>query len=151
MLTGRSYGPAAVRGQPVPADHTPDTLYLRQAVIVSGREGYTDRMIWTIPQIIRSSLAPDNALDFMPAPRTLHPGDIISLGTPGGTVITTKSKTVVDWADALLFWWEPLDWHDAFFGGTQALYLNPGDEVFFWAEDLGYQRHLISPMEAPGQ
>jgi hypothetical protein len=50
MLTGRSYGPAAVRGQPVPADHTPDTLYLRQAVIVSGREGYTDRMIWTIPR-----------------------------------------------------------------------------------------------------
>jgi hypothetical protein len=34
----------------VPADHTPDTLYLRQAVIVSGREGYTDRMIWTIPR-----------------------------------------------------------------------------------------------------
>jgi 2-keto-4-pentenoate hydratase/2-oxohepta-3-ene-1,7-dioic acid hydratase in catechol pathway len=151
MLTGRSYAPEAVRGQPVPADQTPGTLYLRQAVIVSGREGYTDRMIWTIPQIIRSSLAPDNALDFMPAPRTLHPGDIISLGTPGGTVITAKSKTVVDWADALLFWWEPLDWHDAFFGGTRALYLNPGDEVFFWAEDLGYQRHLISPMEAPGQ
>ena len=151
MLAGRSYAPESVRGHPVPPGHAPGTLYLRQAVIVSGREGYADSMIWTIPQIIRSALAPDNALDFMTAPRTLHPGDIISLGTPGGTVITAKSKTVVDLADALLFWWKPLDWHDAFFGGTEALYLNPGDEVFFWAEDLGYQRHLISPFDDPGQ
>ncbi len=150
MLAGRSYAAEAVRGQPIPPGHTPDTLYLRQAVIVSTREGYGDRMLWTIPQIIRSTLAPDNALDFLPAPRILYPGDVISLGTPGGTVITAKSKMVVDLANNLLFWWEPLDWHDAFFGGTAAMYLNPGDEVFFWAEDLGYQRHLMKPFDAPG-
>ena len=95
-------------------------------------------------------LAPDNALDFLPSPRLLHPGDIISLGTPGGAVITVKPKAVVDLANALLFWWEPLDWHDAFFGGTAAMYLHPGDEVFFWAENLGYQRHLIKPFDADG-
>ncbi len=150
MIAGRSYAREAIRGRPVPPGHVPDTLYLRQSVIVSSREGYPDRMLWSIPQIIRSTLAPDNALDFLPAPRELHPGDIISLGTPGGTVITAKSKRVVDWANALVFWWEPLDWHDAFFGGTKAMYLNPGDEVFFWAEDLGYQRHLLTPFDAPG-
>jgi 2-keto-4-pentenoate hydratase/2-oxohepta-3-ene-1,7-dioic acid hydratase in catechol pathway len=151
MLTGRSYALEAVRGQPIPPGHTTDTFYLRQSVIVSSREGYEDRMLWTIPQIIRSALAPDNALDFMPPPRLLHPGDIISLGTPGGTVITVKPKAVVDLADALLFWWEPLDWHDAFFGDTAAMYLNPGDEVFFWAENLGYQRHLFKPLDADGR
>ena len=134
--------------QPIPSGHTPDTIYLRQSVIVSTRGGYADRMIWTIPQIIRSTLAPDNALDFQPGPRTLYPGDIISLGTPGGTVITVKSKAVVDFADALFFWWEPMDWHDAFFGGTEAKYLHPGDEVFFWAEDLGYQQHRMAPFDA---
>ena len=145
MLTGRSYAAEAVRGKPVPPGHTADTFYLRQSVIVSSREDYEDRMLWTIPQIIRSALAPNNALDFLPPPRILHPGDIISLGTPGGTVITVKPKAVVDLADALLFWWEPLDWHDAFFGGSTAMYLNPGDEVFFWAQNLGYQRHLVKP------
>jgi len=150
MLAGRSYAPEAVRGQPIPSGHTADTIYLRQSVIVSTRDGYDDRMLWTIPQIIRSTLAPDNALDFQPGPRTLYPGDIISLGTPGGTVITVKSKAVVDFADALLFWWEPLDWHDAFFGGSQAMYLNPGDHVYFWAQDLGYQRHRMAPFDTEG-
>lgn len=150
LLTGRSYAPEAVRGQPLPPGHKTDTFYLRQSVIVSTREGYTDRMLWTVPQIIRSTLAPDNALDFRPQPLTLYPGDIISLGTPGGTVITVKPKAVVDLADALLFWWEPLDWHDAFFGGTEAMYLNPGDEVFFWAEDLGYQRHSMEAFDPKG-
>ncbi len=149
MLSGRSYAPETVRGLPVPPDHAPDTFYLRQSVIVSSRDGYTDRMLWSVPQIIRSVLAPDdNALDFQPTPRTLHPGDIISLGTPGGTVITVKPKVVVDLAGALLFWWEPLDWHDAFFGGNEASYLHPGDEVFFWAENLGYQQHRIAPFDA---
>ncbi len=149
MLSGRSYAPETVRGLPVPPDHAPDTFYLRQSVIVSSRDGYTDRMLWSVPQIIRSVLAPDdNALDFQPGPRTLHPGDIISLGTPGGTVITVKPKAVVDLAGALLFWWEPLDWHDAFFGGNQAGYLHPGDEVFFWAENLGYQQHRIASFDA---
>ena len=66
-------------------------------------------------------------------------------------MITVKPKAVVDLADALLFWWEPMDWHDAFFGGNEAMYLNPGDEVFFWAEDMGYQRHLMEPLGAAGQ
>ena len=147
MLAGRSFAAETVRMQPIPSGHTNDTFYLRQAVIVSSRDGYHDRILWTVPQIIRSTLAPDNALDFRPPPRMLHPGDIISLGTPGGTVITVKPKAVVDLADALLFWWEPLDWHDAFFGGSEAIYLNPGDEVFFWAEDLGYQRHLMEAFD----
>ncbi len=149
MLSGRSYAPETVRGLPVPSDHATDTFYLRQSVIVSSREGYADRMLWSIPRIIRSILAPDdNALDFQPTTRTLDPGDIISLGTPGGTVITVKPKAVVDLAGALLFWWEPLDWHDAFFGGNEAGYLHPGDEVFFWAQDLGFQQHRIAPFDA---
>ncbi|MBL0715984.1 MAG: fumarylacetoacetate hydrolase family protein [Desulfosarcina sp.] len=151
MLAGRSYAREAVRGRPIPPGQAVDTLYLRQSVVVSEEKAYADRMLWTIPRIIRSILAPDNALAFLAAPLTLHPGDIISLGTPGGTVITAKSQTVVNLADALLFWWEPLDWHDAFFGGSEGMYLNPGDEVFFWAEGLGYQRHLIAPLDAHGE
>ncbi len=65
-------------------------------------------------------------------------------------MITVKSKTVVDLADALLFWWEPMDRHDAFYGATEAMYLKPGDEVFYWAEDLGYQQHRIVPFDASG-
>jgi hypothetical protein len=36
-----------------------------------------------------------------------------------------------------------LDWHDFFFDSDAELYLNPGDEIFLWAQGLGYQRHVV--------
>jgi 2-keto-4-pentenoate hydratase/2-oxohepta-3-ene-1,7-dioic acid hydratase in catechol pathway len=139
LLGGRSYADEAKRGWPVPDGHRPQTLYLRQLTLVSEDHQTPDPMLWSIPQIIRAILAPDSAVRFSDAPVTLQPGDVICLGTPGGTVITAKPPLLVDVADTLLFWWEALDWHDAFFAGSEALYLNPGDAVFFWAEGLGFQ------------
>ena len=98
-------------------------------------------MIWNVPQILKSILAPQNALSFLNGQPRLEAGDIVVLGTPGGTVITSRSHALVDVLEDLVFWWDARDWHDAFFSNDIPLYLHHGDEVFYWAEGLGYQ-HL---------
>ena len=110
-------------------------------------KGDPDRLIWNIPQILRSILAPDSALQFMEGIPRLEPGDIISLGTPGGAVITAKPYQLFNILEKMVFWWDPVDWHNAFFGDDGGLYLHHGDELFFWAEGLGFQHHRIRRMD----
>ena len=148
MISARSYGPAATRGAPIPRGHAEGVFYLRQCAEATEDPADPRRTIWTVPQIIRAILAPDNALKPTEEPARLEPGDILCLGTPGGTVITSKPQRVLDLAGKLLFWWKPTDWHDAFFDKDTALYLRHGDEVFLWAEGLGYQRQPIRRIQA---
>jgi 2-keto-4-pentenoate hydratase/2-oxohepta-3-ene-1,7-dioic acid hydratase in catechol pathway len=148
LVSARSYGPAAVRDAGIPEDRDPGVFYLRQATVVTNERGYPDAMIWGVPDIIRSILAPDSALRDGDREMVLEPGDVIALGTPGGTVITSRPSALLETAEDVLFWWDPIDWHDAFFNRNKALYLRPGDEVFFWSEGLGCQRLVIRRMPA---
>jgi len=143
MISARSYAPRDRRGFKIPGARRADTLYLRQCSVTT--EGsHTDRLIWGVPSILRSILAPGSVLgDGTDDRPTLHPGDVISLGTPGGAVITSRSPGVIGFLRWLLFWWTPRDFHDAFFGSDVHLYLHDGDQVFYWAEGLGYQHHTV--------
>ena len=94
----------------------------------------------TILKMLRSLLTPDSVFHIGGRNARLEPGDIISLGTPGGTVLTARPQGFVDF---LLFWRGPRERHDVFFHKDAAHYLHHGDEVFFWAEGLGCQRLRI--------
>ena len=37
------------------------------------------------------------------------------------------------------------------FGDDGHLYLNPGDELLFWGEGLGYQRHVVRVRKSPAK
>ena len=140
MVGGRSYGPADIRGMPPPENHESERVYLRQAAITTIRSDYPDALIWDLPEIMRSILNPEgNALGFMATPHFLEPGDIISLGTPGGAVVTAKPWWVSRLAENLLFWKDPVDFHRLFFKASEGNYLLSGDRIFLWAEGLGYQ------------
>jgi peptide-methionine (R)-S-oxide reductase len=147
VVTGRSYGPPDSRGHPLPSDTTEGVFYLRQCSLVTEDNEHADGIIWHVPQVLRSILAEDSVL-FPPGdtPR-LEVGDVISLGTPGGVVLTARSQWLFNLLSTFLSTWTPLDWHDFFFGSDAHLYLNQGDEVFFWAQGLGFQRHLIRKTE----
>jgi 2-keto-4-pentenoate hydratase/2-oxohepta-3-ene-1,7-dioic acid hydratase in catechol pathway len=148
VLAARSYAVPDVRGAPLPAGRDSDVLYLRQCALVSDDSAYDDALIWGIPAIIRSILAEqDNALHFSDFEVELAPGDVICLGTPGGTVITSRPESVLAMLRHLLFWWRPRNFHDAFFRPDAELYLRHGDAVFFWGADLGYQHHVIRRIE----
>ena len=148
VVSARSYAAPEVRDAPVPAGRDRDVLYLRQCALVSDDPAYSDGLIWSLPAIIRSILAERaNALHFSDSPIELEPGDVICLGTPGGTVITSRPEAQVAFLRALLFWWRPRNFHDAFFGTDTGLYLRHGDEVFFWGAGLGYQHHVIRRAE----
>jgi 2-keto-4-pentenoate hydratase/2-oxohepta-3-ene-1,7-dioic acid hydratase in catechol pathway len=144
VVSARSYATPEVRGARIPRGRTPGVLYLRQCSVTTEEAPHSDRLIWAIPQLIRSILAPDNALRFFEDPVRLEPGDLICLGTPGGTVITVKPYTLFDTLEDVVFWWRPKDWHDMFFEADAGLYLHPGDELFLWAEGLGFQRLRIA-------
>ena len=88
-----------------------------------------------------------STLGFVPGGARLDPGDVVCLGTPGGTVITSRPQRLIDLLGVVLFWLGPLDWHDLFFGNSRN-YLHNGDEVFFWAEGLGFQRHSIRRVDS---
>jgi len=150
MISARTYAPERVRARPLPKGRQEEVFYLRQAARTTEDQSYEDALYWTVPQIIRSILDPGSALDFGSAPPVLEKGDVISLGTPGGTVITSRPQYVVDILTFFLCWWDPVDFHDAFFDGTMSLYLHKGDRVFFWAEGLGYQQHPIERAPSGG-
>ena len=143
LISARSYGTASKRPVKPPKGHADGALYLRQCSITTEKDGYQDKLIWDITRIIRSILEPNSALEFMEGDPRLEPGDIICLGTPGGTVITGKSRRLVSFLNKVLFWWNPVDWHDIFFDKDAGLYLQGGDELFFWAEGLGFQHQEI--------
>jgi len=147
LISARSYGASSARPVKPPGNSNDGMLYLRQCSITTEENGYQDKLIWSIPQIIRSILEPNSALAFTEGKPCLEPGDIICLGTPGGTVITGKSGRMVSLLRKVLFWWDSLDWHDAFFDKSAGLYLHDGDEVFFWAEGLGFQHQEIRRVE----
>ncbi len=139
VVSARSYATAAVRGAPVPRGRSVDALYLRQCSMTTQDPAYEDRLLWTLPQIIRSILEPPNALAVLEDPVRIQPGDIICLGTPGGTVITSKPYGLFDLLEDILFIWDPLTWHNIFFTKEANLYLRTGDQLFLWAEGLGFQ------------
>lgn len=140
ILSGRSYSSAAERSVPPPQEMPQDQLLLRQAVLTTIADDYPDALIWDIPTILRSLLDPtDNALAFTGEAPVLYAGDLVSLGTPGGTVISAKPWWLLPVAENLLFWKNPLDFYKMFFAPAEADYLHPGDELFLWGEGLGYQ------------
>ena len=147
LVCARTYGPADERGVPAPPGRVENTMYLRQCAVATEDIDHHDGLIWSVPQIVRSILAPGNALGFMSEPPRLEPGDIICLGTPGGVVITSKSAFLFAVLRRALFWWDAERWHDKFFANDAGLYLHPGDEVFFWAEGLGFQRQQVRRLE----
>lgn len=147
IITARSYAAPATRGVDIPAGVETGPLYVRQASTATTRPDHPDRLIWQVPDLIRSLLAPDSALDIGGPQARLRPGDIIATGTPGGTVITASSQAFYKATSTMLFWWDADQWHDKFFGKDEELYLHPGDEVFFWAEGLGCQQLDIQRTE----
>lgn len=140
IVSARSYSSSAERPVRPPQDVPLDQLLLRQATVTTLEEGYSDALIWDIPAIIRSLLDPaDNALAFAGEVPVLLAGDLIALGTPGGTVISAKPWWLLPMAEDLLFWKGPEGFYDMFFAPTEGYYLHPGDELFLWGEGLGYQ------------
>lgn len=140
ILSARSYSSAAERSVPPPQEVPQDQLLLRQAAVTTLAEDYPDALIWDIPTILRSLLDPaDNALAFTEDTPVLYAGDLVSLGTPGGTVISAKPWWLLPVAENLLFWKDPVYFYKMFFAPTEGDYLYPGDELFLWGEGLGYQ------------
>ena len=140
VISARSYGKG--RGAKIPGNHDEDILYLRQSSVVTESTDHTDAMIWSVTQIIREIVRPGNPLEIVAGEKIdLQPGDIICLGTPGGTAITSKPYPVFDILEDLMFWIKPNKWHDMFFKGHYKEYLYPTDRLFLWGEGLGFQ-HL---------
>lgn len=143
LVSARSYGPPPRGGHPIPDGRRPSEFYLRQCALVTERIEHTDAVLWTIPRIIRGVLEPDGALALGTDPQRLTRGDVIALGTPGGIVLTVRNRTLYRILDWVLFWWSPLDWHDAFFGKDADLYLRDADAVLFWGQGLGFQQLTV--------
>jgi 2-keto-4-pentenoate hydratase/2-oxohepta-3-ene-1,7-dioic acid hydratase in catechol pathway len=139
MISARSYAPSRERGAMIPAGRHVDTLYLRQGSYATEDPEQPDAMYWGVPQIIRSIVQSDSALAFVEDLDRLERGDVILLGTPGGTVITSKPPRLVDWLQETLTFMDTRDWHDMFFRGSNHMYLHEGDQVFMWADGLGFQ------------
>jgi 2-keto-4-pentenoate hydratase/2-oxohepta-3-ene-1,7-dioic acid hydratase in catechol pathway len=149
LICARSYGPSASRQYPIPGKRSPDVFYLRQCSRASEEPEAPDRMLWRIPQIVRAALDPNGALAPTHDATKLQAGDVIALGTPGGITLTVRGRGRIRFLNKILFWWNALDWHDAFFGKDVANYLHQGDAVFLWGEGLGCQRLEIRSIAWP--
>ena len=93
----------------VTADEVPDPQNLNLGLNVNGQvmqNGNTDKMIFTVAEII------SHLSELM----TLHPGDVISTGTPPGVGMGIKPDPV---------------------------YLKEGDEMEVWIEGLGRQKQAV--------
>jgi len=148
MLSARTYATEEIRGESLPFGREPDVPYLRQCSITAEGREHADGLIWPVPDIVRSILSDDGVLPFPDGHVRIEAGDVISLGTPGGTIITVKPSASI--LRRILFWWAPRDFHDAFFATDDGLYLLGGDVVFYWVEGLGCQRHEVVLDPAPG-
>ena len=141
MISARSY--KGERSLPC-AGSTGNAFALRQCSPATTASNHPDAMLWDLPQIIHSILNPDsNALGFDPHNLQLNTGDIIMLGTPGGTILTGKPQWMVNLLLKVFFWRTPKKWHDWLFERTHSYYLYEGDEVFLYADHLGYQLHRM--------
>ncbi|MBW2476052.1 MAG: fumarylacetoacetate hydrolase family protein [Deltaproteobacteria bacterium] len=144
ILSARSYSSSADRPQLPPDAALTDRLLLRQAAVTTISKEYRDALVWDVPAIVRSLLDPaGNALAFSGTYPVLNAGDLIALGTPGGTVISAKPWWLLPIAEDLLFWKDPEDFYKMFFAPAENNYLYPGDELFLWGEGLGYQHHRV--------
>ena len=93
----------------VTADEVPDPQNLNLGLNVNGQvmqNGNTDKMIFTVAEII------SHLSELM----TLHPGDVISTGTPPGVGMGIKPDPI---------------------------YLKEGDEMEVWIEGLGRQKQAV--------
>ena len=93
----------------VTADEVPDPQNLTLGLRVNGKEmqnGSTSKMIFSVAEII----------EHLSSLMTLHPGDVISTGTPPGVGMGIKPEPI---------------------------YLKEGDEMEVWVEGLGTQRQLV--------
>ena len=93
----------------VTADEVPDPQNLNLGLRVNGKEmqnGNTSKMIFTVAEII----------EHLSSLMTLHPGDVISTGTPPGVGMGIKPEPV---------------------------YLKEGDEMQVWVEGLGTQTQSV--------
>lgn len=149
LVCARSYGPSAKRLHKIPGKREPNTFYLRQCARATEDPQSPDRMLWRIPQIVRAALDPAGALAPTHDATKLQLGDVIALGTPGGITLTVGSRRMIRFLNRILFWWNALDWHDAFFGKDIANYLHDGDALFLWGEGLGCQRLSIRQIAWP--
>ena len=149
LLCARSYGRRSQRQYPIPGERSAGVFYLRQCSRASEEPGVPDRMLWRVPQIVRAALDPDGALAPTHDATKLQAGDVIALGTPGGITLTVRGRGRIRLLNKLLFWWDALDWHDAFFGKDVANYLHQGDALFLWGEGLGCQRLAIRRIAWP--
>lgn len=138
VIGARSFGEN--RESQTPEGFLSETLYLRQLALTTQRENAPDGLIWSLPDIVRSILAPDSALEFYSKDLEIKKGDIISLGTPGGTIITVKAPKVFRIVEDIAIWLDPIDWHNLFFKGDSQLYLEANDSIFIWATGLGFQQ-----------
>ncbi len=143
LAAARSYAASGERGVDPPVDSGPDRLLLRQASVCTADSAHPEALIWDVPAIVRSILAADSVLNSPSQPAVIDRGDILCLGTPGGTVITAKSQGLFEILSFFLSTWTPFDWHDAFFGDDAGLYLRTGDRLLLWADGLGAQLHTI--------
>lgn len=137
LLSARTYSPEPARAFPAPAGVELGQLYLTQAS--ASRADSPDMLYWDVADIIRSILAPGTAIPFGEQQPLIRKGDVILLGTPGGTTISARSGPLIEFVKWLLFWWTPQDWHDMFFRQSEQQYLYEGDELFYWGQNLGFQ------------
>lgn len=141
VIGARSFGDD--RPTQVPIDYMANTLYLRQLALTTESKNARDGLIWSLSDIIRSILSPSSALQFYDKSLEIKKGDIISLGTPGGTVITVKSPKVFRIVEDIAVWLDPIDWHNLFFKGDKQLYMENNDSTFMWATGLGFQKVIL--------
>ena len=93
----------------VTADEVPDPQNLKLGLNVNGKvmqDGHTSKMIFTVAEII----------SHLSQLFTLHPGDVISTGTPPGVGMGIKPEPI---------------------------YLKEGDVMEVWVEGLGEQRQMV--------
>ncbi|HET9480643.1 MAG TPA: fumarylacetoacetate hydrolase family protein [Candidatus Polarisedimenticolia bacterium] len=146
VICARSYAPEAQRGAEIPGDRESDTLYLRQCARVTDDPLHPDRMLWSVPEVLRGALLPGGALALGSQADRLETGDVVALGTPGGIALTVRRTRMLRMLDRILFWWDARDWHEAFFGRDAPLYLREGDRLFLWGEGLGFQHLKVQPV-----
>lgn len=150
VVCARSYGSTGQREVERPRKRQPGTLYLRQCARVSEGEAdeHLEGVLWGPVEVLRAVLSPRGALSLGPEP-ALERGDVIALGTPGGIALTVNRGRFFRVMQTVLFWWDALDWHDAFFGRDASFYLYEGDRVFLWGSGLGFQLLDVHRFELP--
>ena len=102
MLSARSYASTEERGIEPPKGRVPDVLYVRQCSETTLDRSAADTLVWSVPAIVRSILAPDSVIPFPGGEARISPGDVLCLGTPGGNGHHGSEPACVRALDAVL-------------------------------------------------